>query len=155
MTGVSPSTASLSAGFSTPWNLSSLWCPIYGPRHLSVISRAWRTTTSPVAQSSSHSVSCAHTRWKSRASGTSLPVDFTYSGERRPSCFWGVSASDMTFVLSVLGAGVVIRLSPPSGIRSARLPYGTAPSRTTVSTRHHVSFGCFQLCCRVFSSSSS
>jgi hypothetical protein len=57
-------------------------------------------------------------RWKSRASGTSPLVDFTYSGEGCPSHFWGVLASDTTtrfFVLSVPGAVVVVRLPPPGG----------------------------------------
>jgi hypothetical protein len=53
-------------------------------------------TTYPAAKEFFRSVSCAHTRWKSRASGTSPSREFTCSGEGRPSRFLGSAVSGMT-----------------------------------------------------------
>jgi hypothetical protein len=47
-------------------------------------------TTYPAVKEFFRSVSCAHTRWKSRASGTFSSRGFTCSGQGWPSRFWGV-----------------------------------------------------------------
>jgi len=73
-------------------------------------------------------------------------LEFTCSGEGRQSHFWGVSARSTTtrFVLSFLL--VTIIYFPACRCWSALLPFCTASSGTTTSTKHHVAFGCFRHC---------
>jgi len=105
----------------------------------------------------SRSVSCAHTRWKSRPPKRLHPLG---SPARVRTA--------ITFLGSVSG-GTTTRFVPCSRRRRQLLPvratarhdfflalgeragssqqlFCTAPSGTTTSTKHHVAFGCFRLC---------
>ena len=79
--------------------------------------------------SSSRSISCAHTGWKSRLSERLRPLG---------------SPARVRTVITFLGSATRHDYSHDLMGSSQRL-FCTAPSGTTTSTKHHVAFGCFRL----------
>ena len=77
-------------------------------------------------------VSCTHTRWKSRPPERLYPLGSLARGEDGNHVFGECDAARLLVSHDLTG--------------SSQRYFCTAPSGTTTSTKHHVAFGCFQLC---------
>ena len=120
--------------------------------------KSLRQSQSSSTLSFSRSVSCAHTRWKSRppkrlrllGSPARVRTAITFLGSvggGTTTCFRSCSLRwRLRFLFPALATFVPVPGGTISSGRSSLQHFCTVSSGATTSTKHHVAFGCFRLC---------